>query len=164
MYKLWPSPILFAIAAMLFFQGQQKHQEAVKVLSNQPDLVARIKAESDLSTGHYMQIGAGVLVAVGVILIGVGLIYGWIQKQGLKHSLAATYSFVPLIPVEGSVPEAGLLTEDQAADLLRTRYPSLAKGATETLKREFADKRRLEPTKIWYVKDFLVREVAAPSA
>jgi len=163
MYKLWPSPILFAIAAMLFFNGQQRYNEAVKILSENPDLIARIKAESDLSTGHYMQIGAGILVAIGVILIGVGLIYGWVQKQGLKHRLAATYSFVPLMPAEGLIPEAGLLTEDQAADLLRTRYPSLAKGATETLKREFANKRRLEPTKIWYVKDFLVREVSGLS-
>jgi hypothetical protein len=79
----------------------------------------------------------------------------------VRHRLAVTYTFISAAPSDGAVPDAGLLTEDQAADLLRTLYPTLAAGATETMRKEFAEKRRLEPTKIWYVKNFQVSESKA---
>ena len=168
MYKLWPSPVLFVFAAWLFFQGCQSQEKGQKRLSDIQPLrmgdqvwtnpMERETAARDTATGRYMQIGAGVLATVGAVLFGLGMLHRHAQSQALQHRLAVKYTFVAAGPSDGSVPDASLLTEDQAAELLRTRYPTLAPGVTETLRNEFAEKRRLEPTTIWYVKDFQVSE------
>ena len=166
MYKLWPSPLLFFFAAVLVFRGCQQEEQGQKFLAEHPpgtDFTGRINAESNTKSGHLMQIGGGIVAAAGAVLLVLGLIHRQVQTQALRHRLVATYTFVPLVPTEGIAPDGGLLTEDQAADLLRTRYPSLARKAAETLRKEFADKRRLDPTKIWYVKDFQVTEVPPAS-
>lgn len=106
-----------------------------------------------------MQIAGGVLAAVGAVLYGLGVLHRRVQTQALEHRLAVTYDFVAAAPSDGAAPGTDLLTEDQAVDQLQARYPTLAKTASEKLRREFAEKRRAEPTKIWYVKDFQVREV-----
>ena len=66
-----------------------------------------------------MQIGGGILAVVGVVLLGLGLMHRRVQTQALQHRLSASYTFIALGPAEGMVPDAGLMTEDQAADLLR---------------------------------------------
>ena len=175
MYKLWPSPVLFALAAMLLLRGCSLEDSGKKRLAEHPPISAppsltegrqvvlpdreRDEAKRDTETGFGMQIGGGVLAVIGAVLFGLGMLHQQVQSQALAHRLAVTYDFVAVVPSEGAMQNTDLLTEDQAVDQLQTRYPSLAKSASEKLRREFAEKRRAEPTKIWYVKDFQVREV-----
>ncbi len=111
-----------------------------------------------------MQVGGEILAAIGVVLFVVGLLHRQFQSRTLSQRLAVSYDFVTAVPTEGVAPDPGLLTEDQAVGQLQTRFPTLAKSASEKLRREFAEKRHVEPTKIWYVKDFQVSEIPPPPA
>ena len=95
MYKLWPSPVLFAIAAMLFFRGWQNYNEGERFLAANPpglgsDFAGRLHAQSQMESGHLMKIGGGILAVVGVVLLGLGLMHRRVQTQALQHRLSAT--------------------------------------------------------------------------
>lgn len=168
MNRLWPSLLLFLFAAILFVRGCQQAERGQQFhpahtdTSLGADVLGRVAANADISTGRLQQICGGIAAAIGVVLLVVGLIPRRAKSPTSLPRLAATYTFVPLASADEMPADASLLTEDQAADWLGTRYPSLAATATEKLRQDFAAQRRLDPTKIWCVKNLQVREISVP--